>query len=143
MGMQIGKVAEAAGVSVQAVRYYERIGMLPEPDRSSSGYRQYTPDAIQRLRFIRRAQDLGFTLEEIKELLQLRVDDSGACETVRTKATQKIRMIRQKRQQLQKMEDALNTLVQYCETAQPSAECPILEYLDPTFHETFEEEIQL
>ena len=65
MTMQIGKVAEAAEVSVQTIRYYERIGVLPEPNRSQSGYRQYPPEIVQRLQFIQRAQDLGFTLEEI------------------------------------------------------------------------------
>jgi len=141
--MQIGAVAEAAEVSVQTIRYYERIGVLPEPERSPSGYRQYSTDAIQRLTFITRAQDLGFTLEEIKELLQLHVEDPGVCETVKTKTFQKIRTIQQKIQRLQKMEEALETLVQYCEANQSTAECPILEYLDPAFHEPFEEEIPI
>ncbi len=143
MTMQIGKVAEEAGVSVQSIRYYERIGVLPEPHRSQSGYRQYTPEAIQRLQFIQRAQDLGFTLEEIKELLQLRVEDPDVCDTVQAKASRKIRTIRQKIRRLQKMEEALDTLVHHCEMQQTSAECPILEYRDPAFHESFEEEIPL
>jgi len=141
--MQIGTVADAAGVSVQTIRYYERIGVLPEPDRSSSGYRQYTPEAIHRLTFITRAQDLGFTLEEIRELLQLRVEEPGVCDTVKAKASLKIRTIQQKIRRLQKMEEALDTLVDSCEAKQTSAECPILEYLDPAFHEPFEEEIQI
>ncbi|HKJ68393.1 MAG TPA: heavy metal-responsive transcriptional regulator [bacterium] len=143
MPMQIGTVADAAGVSVQTIRYYERIGVLPEPDRSSSGYRQYTPEAIHRLTFITRAQDLGFTLEEIRELLQLRVEEPGVCDTVKAKASLKIRTIQQKIRRLQKMEEALDTLVDSCEAKQTSAECPILEYLDPAFHEPFEEEIQI
>ncbi len=143
MTMQIGKVAEAAEVSVQTIRYYERIGILPEPDRSRSGYRQYSPEVVQRLRFIQNAQDLGFTLKEIKELLQLRVDDPDACDTVKVKATNKIRAIQQKIRRLQTIEQALDTLVHYCETEQSTPECPILEYLDPAFHESFEEEIQI
>lgn len=141
MGMQIGAVADAAGVSVQTVRYYERIGVMPEPERSPSGYRQYSPDAINRLTFINRAQDLGFTLEEIKELLDLRVEEPGVCDTVQAKATQKIDAIQQKIQRLQKMEDALTTLVRHCETEQSTGECPVLEYLDPDFHEPIDEEV--
>lgn len=72
--MQIGEFARRAGVNVQTVRYYERRGLLPEPERRASGYRQYTPAALERLQFIRRAQELGFTLNEIDELLQLRTD---------------------------------------------------------------------
>ncbi len=143
MGMQIGAVAEAAGVSVQTIRYYERIGVLPEPDRSASGYRQYTPEAIQRLTFINRAQDLGFTLEEITELLDLRIENPEACDTVRTKAGRKIRTIHQKIHRLQKMEEALETLARRCDAEQSTGACPILEYLDPEFHRPFEEEIEL
>ncbi len=143
MSMQIGAVADAAGVSVQTIRYYERIGLLAEPKRSHSGYRQYTSDVIHRLQFIHRAQDLGFTLEEIKELLQLRVEEPGVCDTVKANATRKIRTIQQKIRRLEKMEEALDALVDSCEERQTSAECPILEYLDPAFHEPFEEEIQI
>ena len=72
--MKIGEFAHDAGVNVQTVRYYERRGLLPEPDRRPSGYREYGPDALDRLHFIKRAQELGFTLTEIRELLALRLD---------------------------------------------------------------------
>jgi len=143
MTMQIGTVADAAGVSVQTIRYYERIGLLPEPARSGSGYRQYSSLAIQRLQFVKRAQRLGFTLDEIRELLSLRIEDPKTCETVSAKTTQKIRTIQQKIRQLEKMQQALETLVEYCNGERTTSECPILEYLDPAFHDPFEEELPL
>lgn len=78
--MLIGTLAEAAGVGVETVRFYEREGLIPEPPRSASGYRLYDVDAVRRLRFIRSAKDLGFTLAETKELLELRVTDTTGCD---------------------------------------------------------------
>ena len=82
MSMRIGALAAAAGVNVPTVRYYERRGIIPPPPRTSSGYRQYDPAVLDRIRFIKRAQELGFTLEEISDLLALRVHDSRACSVV-------------------------------------------------------------
>ncbi len=86
MAMTIGQVAAGAGVNIQTVRYYERRGLLPRAPRTASGYRQYDPDAVARLRFIKRAQDLGFSLQEIAELLELRVEHGAACAAVEAKA---------------------------------------------------------
>ena len=78
----IGAVARRAGVGIDTIRYYEREGLLPEPQRRASGYRDYGPDVVERLRFIRRAKDLGFTLEEIRELLALSTDRERGVKTV-------------------------------------------------------------
>ena len=84
--LKIGELARAADVGVETIRYYERRGLLTRPPRRASGYRQYPPQAVNRVRFIRRAQALGFTLREIEELLALRVDDERSCADVRALA---------------------------------------------------------
>ena len=88
--MRIGEVARRSGVGVETIRYYEREGLLPEPERRPSGYRQYDGSTVERLEYIRRAKDLGFTLKEIGELLDLRVDRTRGCADVRALARAKI-----------------------------------------------------
>src|SRR5207247_2671094 len=88
--LSIGQVARLAGVGVETVRFYEREGLLEEPPRRESGYRQYGEDVVARLRFIRRAKELGFTLKEIAGLLALRVDPDTTCADVRQRARTKI-----------------------------------------------------
>ena len=83
--MRIGELAAQAGVPAATVRYYERRGLIGRPGRSPSGYREYTEAEVDRIRFIKRAQDLGFALEEIQDLLELRVDDPASCALVETK----------------------------------------------------------
>lgn len=90
MTLKIGEVADRAGVNLQTIRYYEREGLLPEPPRLASGYRMFPQDAVQQVRFIKRAQELGFTLAEIKELMALRVDQRRGSSGVRTLARGKI-----------------------------------------------------
>lgn len=128
--LTIGALAAAAGVGVETVRFYERRGLLPRPPRTPSGYRQYPPDSVERLRFIRRAQGLGFTLEEIGELLELRVDEVAACGAVEAGARSKIRQVEEKMAELQRILDALGRLVAACEAREPTSECPILEALE-------------
>src|SRR5262249_51950104 len=105
--LSIGQVARQAGVGVETVRFYERQGLLQEPARKDSGYRQYPEDAVARLRFIRRAKELGFSLKEIKELLALRVDPSTTCAEVKKQAEAKIGDIEEKLRTLQRMKKAL------------------------------------
>src|SRR5947207_4045264 len=100
--LTIGQVARSAGVGVETVRFYERQGLLEEPARRESGYRQYPDDVVARLRFIKRAKELGFSLKEIKELLALRVDPDTTCAEVRSKAAAKIADIKEKIQALQR-----------------------------------------
>ncbi len=129
MAMTIGQVAADAGVNIQTVRYYERRGLLPRAPRTASGYRQYDPDAVARLRFIKRAQDLGFSLEEIAELLELRVEHGAACAAVEAKANEKIAMVEKKIGELERMKTVLVELSRACDLREPTSDCPILETL--------------
>lgn len=128
--MRIGQLAAQAGVNIETVRYYERRGLVPEPARTTAGYRRYEPDAIARLRFIKRAQQLGFTLHEIEELLTLRVRSAATCETVGTKTREKQALVRRKIRELQAMERTLARLASACEAGRQTGECPILHALE-------------
>ena len=127
--LTIGRLARAAGVSVETIRYYERLGLLSQPRRPVSGYRTYNDDHLRRLQFIRRAQGLGFTLDEIRELLHLRVTTSEACQRVQNKTEEKIRLVREKQAQLRLMERQLKMLLRACEAREPMRHCPLLESL--------------
>jgi MerR family mercuric resistance operon transcriptional regulator len=124
--MTIKKVAELAGIGVETVRFYEREELIPEPPRTESGYRQYTPEAVSRLKFIKRAQALGFTLPEIKELLALKVARSTKREDIRKKARKKIADIEAKIQTLQSIKQALEHITEACHGKGPLSGCPIL-----------------
>jgi MerR family mercuric resistance operon transcriptional regulator len=126
--LTIGRLAELGGVNLETVRYYERRGLLPKPPRTQAGYRQFSPDAAQRLRFIKRAQELGFSLEEIRDLLALRVEP-GNCADVRARAQAKIADIEEKMKTLAAMKSTLRNLVNRCEHA-ASGECVILDSLE-------------
>lgn len=128
--LKIGELARAADVGVETIRYYERRGLLTRPPRRASGYRQYPPQAVHRVRFIRRAQALGFTLREIEELLALRVDDERSCADVRALARAKLEDIERRVAELQKMGRALERVARRCRGRGPTSECPILEVLD-------------
>lgn len=127
--LTIGQVAEQAGVGLETVRFYERKGLIAEPDRKPSGYRQYDESVVDRLRFIRRAKDLGFTLAEIKDLLSLRIDPGSTCSDVKTRAEAKIADISEKICSLQLMKKALLKLSKECQSQGATSECPILEAL--------------
>lgn len=127
--MRIGEIAKQAGVSVDTLRYYERRGIITKPDRRRSGYREYPPDTARVIRFIKRAQDLGFALDEIEELLRLRTGGKRA--KARPIAEAKIQAIDEKVRGLRAMRAALAGLVESCscgDGAQPG--CPIIEALD-------------
>lgn len=128
--LTIGEVAKAADIGVETVRFYEREGLIAEPPRRQSGYRQYPPDTIRRLRFIRRAKDLGFTLKEIGELLDLRVDPTRSCSDVRALAKAKMADIEAKMLDLARIQAALTDLVRVCRGKGPTSVCPILDALD-------------
>ena len=130
MPLTIGQVASAADVNVQTIRYYERRGLVPTPRRTAAGYRQYTDDAVARLRFIKHAQELGFSLQEIQELLGLRVRHGDACDTVERKTRKKIEVVQQRIRHLQRMKRTLERLAAACEVRRPTADCPILEVLE-------------
>jgi MerR family mercuric resistance operon transcriptional regulator len=129
-GLTIGKVARATGVGIETLRFYERQGLVAEPARRPSGYRDYPPTVIQRVRFIKRAKELGFSLREIAELLSLRVDARRTRADVRERATTKIAEIGDRIRQLEGMKRALEKLATSCIGEGPTAECPILEALE-------------
>ncbi len=125
----VGQVARRAGVNVETLRYYERRGLLRQPPRRPSGYREYTSEDALRVGFIKRAQKLGFTLREIEQLLRLRDDRRASCDVVRSAAQAKVEDIDQKIASLKAMRRALETLVSSCESNRSARECPILEAL--------------
>jgi Hg(II)-responsive transcriptional regulator len=127
--MRIGAAAAQAGVNVQTLRYYERRGLLPRPPRRTSGYREFPADAVRIVRFIKRAQDLGFTLDEIEELLRLRTDTRRDRARIRAVAARRVRDIERRIAELQAMNTALSHLVHCCEEGS-TLECPIIEALD-------------
>lgn len=130
MGMKIGCVAEAAGVEVSTVRYYERRGLLAEPPRTDAGYRQYDATVVDRIRFVRQAQDLGFTLKEIEELLDLRVEDAASCGVVEEATRAKLQSVDAKIRELRRLRAVLARLVRACEERETTAECPVLAMLE-------------
>lgn len=136
MKMTIGDFAAQAGVNVQTVRYYERRGILPEPERTASGYRQYDEEALARVRFIRGAQELGFSLDEIEELLALRVEDPSSCSAVEATTRAKLQDVRRKIGELGRMEKVLEKLASSCAARQPTTHCPILESLEEATRES-------
>jgi MerR family mercuric resistance operon transcriptional regulator len=128
--LTISRLAQLGGVNLETIRYYERQGLLPAPPRTAAGYRIFPRDAMRRLRFIKRAQELGFSLSEISELLALRMKPGAKQTDMLTRAEAKITAIEQKIRTLQAMKKALRKLTERCEGCGPLAECPILESLD-------------
>lgn len=128
--LTIGRLARQAGVHVETLRFYERKGLLPRPPRSASGYRMFPADAARRLRFIRRAQELGFSLKEIGELLSLRVSSRTTRAAIRARTEAKIADIQEKIGSLESMERTLRKLTKGCDGCAPLGNCPILESLD-------------
>jgi MerR family mercuric resistance operon transcriptional regulator len=127
--MWIGETAREAGVNAQTLRYYERRGLLPRAPRRGSGYREFPDDAVQIVRFIKRAQELGFSLDEVEELIRLRGVRRGQRHRVRAVAERKLADIDRKIEQLRSMRDALASLVESCHQG-GAAECPIIEALN-------------
>ena len=126
----IGQLARETHVNVETVRFYERQGLIQQPPRRESGYRQYTENEASRIKFIRRAKDLGFTLKEIKELLSLKTDSENSCDQVRRSAEEKINEIDEKISSLREIRTALVSLSQSCETRMDNQDCPIIEALE-------------
>jgi len=127
--LTIGQAAKLAGVSVETMRYYERRGLIPEPPRKRSGYRQYPRSTIATLRSILKAKDLGFTLEEIRELLFIHLVPGATKADVKARAERKIYEISNKIADLKRMKKALVELSATCDGVGPIEECPILKAL--------------
>lgn len=128
----IGQLAKVVGVNIQTLRYYERLKLLTPSARKSSGYRLYGPSEVARLRFIKNAQALGFTLQEIDDLLSLRVSSTARCGDVQRKAQAKLKQVDAKVRDLRALAGALRGLIQNCQAGQPTDRCPILHSLEQT-----------
>lgn len=131
----VGKLADAAGVSPNAVRFYEKEGLMPVPPKTESGYRTYDPhDDVERLRFIKQAQRCGFTLNEIKALLQLRGEQSSCCDDVRNKVIEKKLELEARIKAMKEMSRSLDSLIAQCRNgSRPAQDCTILHTLsEPT-----------
>ncbi|HEX3915637.1 MAG TPA: MerR family transcriptional regulator [Steroidobacteraceae bacterium] len=125
--LTIGRVARAAGVNVETVRYYQRRGLVGLPPKRTRGFRYYTPETAGRVRFIKRAQALGMSLKEVQRLI--RIDARGACKETRALAVAKLALVESKLVELVRLRDVLQDLVTACD--QPhGANCPIIERLE-------------
>ena len=129
-GFTTAQLANEGGVNVETIRYYERHGLLPKPPRTPSGYRVFSEDAVTRLRFIKRSQELGFSLKEVKELLTLRVRQGSGCADVRRRAEAKIADVDEKVRHLLEIKKALVRLTDTCSGRGPISTCTILQILN-------------
>jgi len=125
--LTIGKLAAAAGVNIETVRYYQRLGLLDEPERPRTGYRRYSQQQAKRLHFIKRAQGLGFTLSEVGGLLKL--DTACLCADTRALAARKLALIEQRMADLAAIREALTALIQQCDAGDGRDNCPIIDVL--------------
>lgn len=125
--LTIGRLAAAAGVNVETIRYYQRRGLLQEPSEPRQGYRLYSARMASRVRFIKRAQALGFKLEEIRALPG--PDESDCCAVTRTLAAQSLAAVQKKLTELERIRDALAELVRRCGSGEPQSPCPIIDTL--------------
>ena len=128
--LTIGRLAKTVGVNIQTVRYYERLKLLAPTARMPSGYRLYGTAEVQRLRFIKNAQALGFTLQEITGLLNLRVDSTARCGDVQRRAQEHLDSVEDKIQDLEAMARVLRNLIKSCRAGQSTDRCPILKSLE-------------
>jgi Hg(II)-responsive transcriptional regulator len=125
--MTVGQLAKKADVNVETIRYYERRGLLDEPIRNTSGYRQYTSKYLDKIKFIKSAQSIGFTLNEIQDLLTLRITSNTVCNDVKLMAKEKILLIEEKINDLENIKNTLNELICSCENNKITDDCPILQ----------------
>lgn len=128
--LKIGQLAKEVGVNIETIRYYERVNLLGPTSRLPSGYRLYNREAQRRLRFIKNAQALGFTLHEIEELLDLRINSKARCGDIQRKAQTKLKHVEAKVSDLQALARALRGLIRTCRAGRPSDHCPILASLE-------------
>ena len=126
----IGKLAKMTKTSIDTIRYYEQIGLLPEAKRRNSGYRLFNDIDIKKVNFIKKAKTLGFSLKEIKELLLLKVDSITRCDEIKKRAQDKLKFVDQKIHELKHIKEALNKLISQCKKKLPTNDCPIIEVLE-------------
>jgi MerR family transcriptional regulator, copper efflux regulator len=127
---KIGEIARKSGLGIETIRFYEKSGLISPVNRLNSGYRTYNQESVQRLQFIAKAKDLGFTLAQIKELLDLQWDHAASCAPVRGQIGEHLIAVRSKLRDLQRIADALEQLYEACDGVAPITSCPILNYLN-------------
>jgi Hg(II)-responsive transcriptional regulator len=128
--VQIGEIAKMAGVNIQTLRYYEHRNILKPSSKKDSGFRLYSMDAVKTVKFIKHAQELGFKLDEIKELINLRAPSIGRCNQALKKASEKLSDVRDKIDNLKKIEKTLKKLISDCRQNKTSQNCPIIENME-------------
>lgn len=128
-GISIGEVAKRTSLGVETIRFYEREGLIEEPPRKISGYRQYPEEVIDRIRLIRRAKELGFSLKEIRDLIEMQRSSTATCADVKNIIDAKVTELGQKIAELNKMKDILNTLSHHDNRDAVAAECPLFRHL--------------
>jgi MerR family mercuric resistance operon transcriptional regulator len=124
----ISKVGKELGINIETIRFYERKGIIKQPIKPETGYRHYARDTVNRIRFIKRSQELGFTLDEIANLLSL---NDKPCSQVQKLAEQKFSVVKEKMADLQRLEKALNGLLVQCNNNEDDNRCPIIDSLQP------------
>jgi Cu(I)-responsive transcriptional regulator len=127
--LKIGQVAKQSGLTVETVRYYEQRGLIPEPQRLDSGYRVYPESILTRLNFINRCKDLGFSLQEISELLSIQIDPDNSSALVKEQVEHKIELVKEKISELQKLQGSLEQLSGMCCGEGSVSDCPIIDFL--------------
>jgi len=130
--MTRGVLAHRSGIGAQTILYYERIGLLDEPRRNRAGHRVYEPEDLTRLVFIRRAQEIGFSLEDVRELLSLRFQEVAECSQVERRAARRLVDVRKRIHDLERMEQGLKELIASCRENPFKASCPVYEVLERT-----------
>lgn len=129
--MKIGELAKKTELGIETIRFYEKEGLIENTPRNpQSNYREYNESIILRLKFIKNAKDLGFSLSEIKELLRLKSTPGGKCQSIKKRAQQKLDSIENKITQLNQMKETLENLVSNCDENLPTSDCPILDAMD-------------
>ena len=128
--MKVGEVAKKSGVNVQTLHYYERVGILKPKTRLDSGYRVYDDTAVRIIQFIKHAQELGFSLDEIQELLSLRADKKSKCRPVQASAIRHLNDVEKKIAKLKVIQQTLQSLITDCKKNKTDSECPLLNCLD-------------
>jgi Hg(II)-responsive transcriptional regulator len=128
--MRSGQVARRAGVNVETLRYYERRGLLPAPPREGSGYRAYDPDAVRIVRFVKRAQELGFSLDEVEALLGLAAGGPDGCEAVQRLTEERITELDRRIADLQAMRGSLERLLATCQRPRTQRVCPLIRSIE-------------
>ncbi len=125
--MTIGALAKETGIGIETIRYYERIGIMIPLARKSSGYRVFNNESFKTLRFLKHAQELGFSLAEIKDLLKLRADKESRCEDVQVRASKHLEDVEEKIKKLESIQTVLSKLVRQCRSKKTTDRCPILD----------------